>query len=343
MATGCDNHRHHVSSKDPQADPAASLSSPSPSHPNRGPLIAIGGAEDKLGDRAILRLVVERAGGKKAKIAIFPTASSIPNEMAPLYEKIFRSFGAEAETVWVDQRSDGEDPKKLAQVKDATAIFFTGGAQGRIVTLIGGTPMAQAVRRAHRAGAVVAGTSAGASVVCDHMIAQGRKAYAPRRRNITMAPGLGLTKRLVVDQHFAQRHRIGRLFAAVALNPFLIGVGIDEGTAIVLDADNRIKAIGRGTVTIIDGGKILHTDIHETGDHEAAALLGLGVHILTAGCGFDIDARVPTWEGQRRAHPRPEAPTSEPPSNAPPSAAPKRSSSSASSAKKSKPSSKDRP
>ncbi|MBK8257607.1 MAG: cyanophycinase [Polyangiaceae bacterium] len=263
---------------------------------SRGPLIAIGGAEDKVGDRAILRLVVERAGGKGAKIAIFPTASSIPNEMAPLYEKIFRSFGAHAETVWVDQRSDAEDPKKLAQVRDATAIFFTGGAQGRIVTLIGGTPMAQAVRRAHRAGVVVAGTSAGASVICDHMIAQGKKAYAPRRSNITMAPGLGLTKRLVIDQHFAQRHRIGRLFTAVALNPFLLGVGIDEDTAIVLEPTHQMHVFGAGTVTVIDGAKILYTDIHETPtEGEPAALLGVQVHVLTHACTFDIDARRPTW------------------------------------------------
>lgn len=283
---------HPPDAETPAATPPA-LSAP---EPRRGPLIAIGGAEDKVGDRAILRLVVERAGGKDARIAIFPTASSIPNEMAPLYENIFRSFGAHAETVWVDQRSDGEDPQKLAQVKNATAIFFTGGAQGRIVTLIGGTPMAQAVRRAHRAGVVVAGTSAGASVICDHMIAQGRKAYAPRRANITMAPGLGLTKRLVIDQHFAQRHRIGRLLTAVALNPFLIGVGIDEDTAIVLEPSHQLHVFGAGTVTIVDGAKILYTDIHETGaESEPAALLGVQMHVLTHACTFDIDARKPQW------------------------------------------------
>lgn len=255
----------------------------------------------------MLSEVIAHAGGAKAKVAIFPTASTIPEAMARTYEGIFRSMGAEARTIWIEERADGDDPEVLAMLEGVTAIFFTGGSQGRIVTLLGGTKLAQTIRRAHRSGVVVAGTSAGASVICDHMIAQGKKGYAPRRQSVTMAPGLGLTKRLVIDQHFAQRHRIGRLFAAVALNPFLIGVGIDEDTAIVLDAENRIKAIGRGTVTIIDGGKILHTDIHETSDTEAAALLGLNVHILTAGCGFDIDARLPTWPGQaKRAHPRPE-------------------------------------
>lgn len=269
-----------------------------PRNPNRGLVIAIGGAEDKVGDRAVLREVIARAGGASATVALFPTASSIPEELAPLYEAIFQKLGAQVRTVWIEERNDAEDPDKLRLLDGVTAIFFTGGSQGRIVTMLGGTAMAQAIRRAHRAGVVVAGTSAGASVVCDHMIAQGKKGYAPRRASVTLAPGLGLTKRLVIDQHFAQRHRIGRLFAAVAMNPFLIGVGIDEDTAITLDANNRLGVLGRGTVTIVDGARILHTDIHETPVTEPAALLGLSVHVLTRGCGFDIDSRVPTWAGQ---------------------------------------------
>ena len=291
-------------------DNGSAPASPSAHAPaRRGALIAIGGAEDKAGDRAVLSQVIARAGGSRAVVAIFPTASSIPEELSRTYEHIFRSMGAEVRTVWVEERSDAEDPKHLEALEGATAIFFTGGSQGRIVTLLGGTPLAQAIRRAHRAGVIVAGTSAGASVVCDHMIAQGKKGYAPRRNSVTLAPGLGLTKRLVVDQHFAQRHRIGRLFAAVALNPFLIGVGIDEDTAIAIEADNKLTVFGRGTVTIVDGAKILHTDIHETPDAQPAALLGLSVHVLTAGCGFDVNARLPTWQSaSRRSVPPPPLP-----------------------------------
>ena len=280
----------------------------------RGALIAIGGAEDKAGDRAVLSQVIARAGGSRAVVAIFPTASSIPEELSRTYEHIFRSMGAEVRTVWVEERADAEDPRHLQALEGATAIFFTGGSQGRIVTLLGGTPLAQAIRRAHRAGVIVAGTSAGASVICDHMIAQGKKGYAPRRNSVTLAPGLGLTKRLVVDQHFAQRHRIGRLFAAVALNPFLIGVGIDEDTAIAIEADNKLSVFGRGTVTIVDGAKILHTDIHETPDAQPAALLGLSVHVLTAGCGFDVNARLPTWQSATRRSVAPPPPPSPSPS-----------------------------
>jgi cyanophycinase len=276
--------------------------------PRRGPLIAIGGAEDKAGDRAVLSEVVTRAGGKRARIALFPTASSIPDQLAGMYESIFRSMGAEVRTVWVEERADAEDPGILKQLEGITAVFFTGGSQGRIVTLLGGTPVAQAIRRAHRAGVLVAGTSAGASVLCDHMIAQGKTGYAPRRTSVTLAPGLGLTKRLVIDQHFAQRHRIGRLFAAVALNPFLIGVGIDEDTAIVVEPNHNISVLGRGTVTIIDGAGILHTDIHETPDRAPAALLGLKVHVLTRGHGFDVDKRMPSWPATPKRSQRPPAP-----------------------------------
>lgn len=285
-------------------------SKPAPN--KRGLLIAIGGAEDKVGDRTVLSEVVTRSGGNQAIIALFPTASSIPAELAEMYEQIFRSMGALVRTVWIKTRADAEAPENLGLLEGATAIFFTGGAQGRIVTLLGGTPMAQTIRRAYRAGALVAGTSAGASVVCDHMIVQGQKGYAPKRRSVTLAPGLGLTKRLVIDQHFAQRHRIGRLFSAVALNPFLLGVGIDEDTGVVIDGNNRMEVVGRGTVTVIDAAKLQHTDIHETHDTEPAALLGLQVHVLTGGYGFDIDARSPIWQNRVRPLPRTPAPPSKP-------------------------------
>jgi len=272
-------------------------------HPHRGPLIAIGGAEDKLGARNVLRDVVRHAGGPgKARIAVFPTASSIPGELASTYEGIFRELGADVSVVRIETRADGEDAKNLALIAEMTGVFFTGGDQGRIVTLLGGTELARTIRRAHRSGCVIAGTSAGASVLCDHMIAQGKKGYAPRRELVMLAPGLGLTRKLVIDQHFAQRHRIGRLFSAVAMNPFLIGVGIDEDTAIVLRSDKKMEVIGRGTVTVIDGSKIQHTDIHEVPGAAPAALLGLSVHVLTKGCGYDIDGRHPSWPRPKRDH-----------------------------------------
>ncbi len=241
----------------------------------------------------MLRQVVHHAGGRGARIAVFPTGSSIPAELATTYDTIFRELGAEALVFRIVTRADADDPEIIGQLAGVTGIFFTGGDQGRIVTMLGGTELARTIRRAHRSGVVVAGTSAGASVICDHMIAQGRKGYAPRRDLVMLAPGLGLTRRLVIDQHFAQRHRIGRLFSAVALNPFLIGVGIDEDTAIVVTADKKLKVLGRGTVTVIDGSKMAHSDIHEVAHGAPASVMGLSVHVLTQGSGFDVETRTP--------------------------------------------------
>jgi cyanophycinase len=269
------------------------VANPSDTRSQRGLMIAIGGGEDKVDDRAILRTVVKRSGG--GPIVLFPIASTVPEQAAEIYGTVFRAMGAEVRTVMIETREDAHDPDRVAQLDGAKVAFFTGGAQGRIVSLIGGTPLAQNIRRAHRAGMNVAGTSAGASVLCEHMIAQGRGGYAPRRNMVTMAPGLGLTKRLVLDQHFAQRHRVGRLFAAVAMNPFLIGVGVDEDTAVVIDGHGQITVTGRGTVTIVDGSSLQHTDIHDVATTAASAVLGLTVHVLTAGCGYDIDERVPRW------------------------------------------------
>ncbi len=277
------------------------VAKPSKKTISSGPLIAIGGAEDKVGGRAILKAVVERCQG--GPVVLFPIASTIPDAVAATYTEAFTQLGAEVRTVWIHERDEAADPERVALLEGARAAFFTGGAQGRIVSLIGGTPMAQAIRRAFHAGMAVAGTSAGASVMCEHMIAQGRAGYAPRRSSVTLAPGLGLTRRLVIDQHFAQRHRIGRLFAAVAMNPYLIGVGVDEDTAIIKDGSGRMEVLGRGTVTVVDGSGIDHTNIHDTSLHEAAAVLGLRVHVLTAGHGYDVHARQPFWPSPVRRTP----------------------------------------
>ena len=269
------------------------VSKPSSGRSQHGLIIAIGGGEDKVGSRAILKGLVERT--RCGPIALFPTASTVPEQAVRTYTEVFEDLGAEVRTVWIGSRDDAADAAKVDLLRGAKVAFFTGGAQGRIVSLIGGTPMAQAIRRAFRAGMAVAGTSAGASVLCQHMIAQGRGGYAPRRAMVTMAPGLGLTRRLVVDQHFAQRHRIGRLFAAVALNPFVIGVGIDEDTAVIVDGRGQLEVVGRGTVTVVDGASLAHTNIHDTSASEPATVAGLTVHVLTAGHGYDIDERRPRW------------------------------------------------
>jgi cyanophycinase len=258
----------------------------------RGTIVAIGGGEDKFNERQVLTRLVELAGGKKARIVVFPTASSIPENVARVYIRAFSELGAaDVHVVHVGQREDAYDPEKLRQIDDCTCVFLTGGDQLRLVSMLGGTPMAQAIRRLNAHGVPIAGTSAGAGAVCQHMIARGRSGQMLSQRMVNLAPGLGLTNRIVVDQHFSQRHRMGRLFTAVTLNPFLVGVGIDEDTAAALDGQNRLSVWGRGSVTVVDGTRISHTDIADVQGTRPGCVLGLSVHVLTEGCTYDLIER----------------------------------------------------
>ncbi len=260
----------------------------------RGPLVVIGGAEDKLGDRLILRRFVDLAGGRAARIAVLPIASSFSVEVAERYQHLFRDLGAASvETVDVAVREEALHPERVRPLEEATGIFMTGGNQLKIATLLGGTPIATALRRRNAAGVVVGGTSAGASAMSQHMIAFGRGGPSPTQRMVSLSPGLGLTNRVVIDQHFRQRDRIGRLMAAVAFNPFLIGVGVDEDTAMILDHRNLVEVVGRHSVTFVDGADITFTDIHQVKQHANVAVYNLRVHVLTHGQRFDLVARQP--------------------------------------------------
>ncbi|MFZ5480595.1 MAG: cyanophycinase [Myxococcota bacterium] len=259
----------------------------------RGPLIAIGGAEDKEREKRVLFELVRHAGGREARIAVIPTASTVPEHLAELYARVFQELGAPHPMVLqVHERKDASDPHVLEQLESATLVFFTGGDQLRLVARLGGTPLVQLVRRMNARGVPVAGTSAGAGAICQHMIGRGRSGQVLGRHMVSLAPGLGLTNRIIIDQHFSQRHRMGRLFSAVALNPFLVGVGIDEDTAACIGPDNRLTVWGRGSVTVVDGHHLSYTNVHEVEGRTSAAVLGMSVHVLTAGCAFDLTEHV---------------------------------------------------
>ena len=185
-------------------------------------------------------------------------------------------------------RADAYDPDIVARLEACSLIFFTGGDQLRLVVTLGGTPLAQTIRRMNARGVPVAGTSAGAAAICQHMIARGKSGQVMGRHMVSLAPGLGLTNRIVVDQHFSQRHRMGRLLSAVALNPFLVGVGIDEDTAASVDANNVLSVWGRGCVTVADGSELVYTDVHLVEGRTPAAVLNTKVHVMTPGCSFDL-------------------------------------------------------
>ena len=255
-----------------------------------GVLMPIGGAEDKLDDKVILSEFVRLSGGSKARIAIVPTASSI--ETAGLrYKAIFLGLGVKsAEVVYIGSREDANDEAALGMVADASGVFLTGGNQMRLSAIIGGTRLEQMVRNRHEAGAVVAGTSAGASILSAHMVAMGASGPTPKLRMAQMFAGFGLINNVIIDQHFRQRDRIGRLLALVAGNPGLLGVGIDEDTSVVIDSDGIMRVVGRHSVTIVDGSQ-MKSDIYQVKRYGDITISDARLHVLGSGRRFDINTR----------------------------------------------------
>lgn len=257
----------------------------------RGILMPIGGAEDKLDNKVILSEFVEYAGGDRARIAIVPTASSI--EAAGLrYKAIFLGMGVEsAEVVYIGSRDDANHESTLDLVENATGIFLTGGNQMRLSSIIGGTKFEQLVRQRNEAGIVVAGTSAGASILSAHMVALGSNGPTPKLRMAQMFAGFGLISNVIIDQHFRQRDRIGRLLALVAGNPGLLGIGIDEDTAAVIDENGILKVSGQHSITIVDGSH-MESDIFQVKRYGEITISDARLHVLTAGRRFDMRQRV---------------------------------------------------
>ncbi|HEX5758733.1 MAG TPA: cyanophycinase [Thermoanaerobaculia bacterium] len=260
-----------------------------------GLLIAIGGAEDKTRERAILRFFVEAAGGPEAHILVLATASEVA-ETGERYNELFYEIqpNATVELLKILTREDAlaADPEVFDILEPATGLFITGGNQLRLSSVLGGTGLAATIHRRHREGLVVAGTSAGASLLSTHMIALGEGGGTPRRRLVHLAPGLGLAPDLVIDQHFRRRDRLGRLLTALSYNPAPLGLGIDEDTAAVVEPDGTLRVLGSGAVTVVDGGGLHFTDSHAVAKGQPVAMLGLRLHVLTAGCRFDLRRRV---------------------------------------------------
>ena len=262
-------------------------------HQQRGFIVPIGGAEGKGKNPAILSRFVELWGGSDARIMVIPTASLL-NETGPLYKELFESLGAKSMSVPVENREDCFDKETLRILDAATGIFITGGNQLRLSTILGGTPVARGIRKLNAAGVHVGGTSAGAAIVSEHMIAGGRSGSSPRESGVELAPGLGLTNRVIIDQHFNQRQRMGRLLAALSFNPFACGLGIDENTAAFIGPDGRMEVVGRGTVTVVDPSDLRHSSMSYVRRAEAVTLIGLKLHVLAEGAHFDVETRKAT-------------------------------------------------
>jgi cyanophycinase len=273
------------------------MPSPEPTPGTRGPIVPIGGAEDHLSNRDILRRFLELCGGRDAHIAVIPTASEL-DSTGGRYQQSFGDLGCGmVDVIDVRDRGQAEDAVLLNQLDRATGVFFTGGNQLRLSTILGGTQLATHIRRLNARGVPVGGTSAGAAFVSEHMIAHGREGATPHAGLVTLAPGLGLTNRVVVDQHFRQRDRLGRLMTALAYNPFAIGLGLDEDTAAFIGADNVVEVVGNGAITIVDVSALEYSSMASAKEGEIVELVGVRLHVLGRGGRFDLNARK-AWPGR---------------------------------------------
>lgn len=270
------------------------MPSPEPTPGSRGFVVPIGGAEDKISDRRILQRFVQLCGGPKSVLAVIPTASTMPIT-GDAYRRLFRELGVEQiELIEVVERQEADDPRWGEALEQATGVFITGGNQLRLSTILGGTSIATRIRRVNARGVHVAGTSAGAAFLCEHMIAHGESGATPRAGHVALAPGLGLVNRIIIDQHFRQRDRLGRLLAALSYNPFSVGFGLDEDTAAFIDPQDSVEIVGSGGITVVDAGQLSYSSMALARIGDPVELIGVRLHILANGARFDLASRIAT-------------------------------------------------
>jgi cyanophycinase len=277
------------------------LSAPIASAPSRraaqGPVMPIGGAEETEPGGEILERFIDLAGGKHARIAIIPTASDDPQRSGEGYATLFREMGAkEADWLRVERREDANAEEALSLLREATGIYITGGDQARLVRLLVGTLVMECIRMRNADGVIVAGTSAGASILSALMMAGGTgvggdsNGSAARKGMVDVVAGFGLLQDIIIDQHFSQRGRMGRLLSVFAGTPGLIGLGLDEDTAVLIDRKGTLEVLGSNMVTIVDGRNTI-SDYFEREAGEVLTITGSSLHVLAGGRQFDVDAR----------------------------------------------------
>lgn len=265
------------------------------SQPIKSAVMVIGGGEDKVQDRKILKAFVENSGAASARIAIIPSASREPDIIGRIYSEIFTDLRAEfVEVLDIRERPILTQEESEAKLANFTGVFMTGGDQLRLCALIGGTPLAIAIRdRVHQGKLVLAGTSAGAAAMGYDMIAGGGSGDSPRKEIVTMSIGLGILPDIIVDQHFHNRNRMIRLMTAIASHPDRLGVGIDEDTVAIFEHDHIMRVMGKGTVTIIDPAEVSYSNQHWVSDSAPLTLHNLRVHILSSGGKYHLAKRTP--------------------------------------------------
>ena len=262
-----------------------------------GNLIIIGGAEDKKGKKEILKRVAKYIDPNKDKMLIATIATEYPEKSYENYKTIFNNLGIKnIEKLDISVREEAFEKKNIDLIKEADLLFFTGGDQLRITSMIGGSPVYDAIKELCINGGIIAGTSAGASVMSDTMIVEGNGEESPHKCTLKMSPWLGLVKNIIIDQHFAQRGRIGRLLTAIAQNPEVLGIGIDEDTAILVSDKGTAEVIGSGAVYFIDGSCIDYSNVSEQYSEEVLSMFNVKLHVLKEGNRFNLLKKVPFEE-----------------------------------------------
>lgn len=262
-----------------------------------GNLIIIGGAEDKDGDREILRKLTDYLDKENGTLLIATIATENPEKSYSKYNSVFSKLGVKnIKRLDVNGRREAFDIENAKLVKEADLLFFTGGDQLRITSILGGTPIYDALKELCNNGGLIAGTSAGASVMSDTMIVSGEDDESPRKCTLKMSPGLGLVRNIIIDQHFAQRGRIGRLLTGIAQNPEVLGIGIDEDTAIIVSDKGVAEVIGSGAVYFIDGSSIVYSNVSEQYAEDVLSMFNVKLHVLKEGNRFNLIKKIPFEE-----------------------------------------------
>jgi len=260
-----------------------------------GHLLVIGGAEDKFNERRILKKFLALAGGEKAEVLIVPVASDFPEFASDIYTQAFRNLGvANPRVLRATSRQDVFDADPDELLDGVNGVFMTGGDQMRLVSLLGGTRFADKLRKLVReTDIVLAGTSAGAAGMSTSMIVRGESTSHPHKNSVRLSPGLGFLKNIIIDQHFTERGRISRLITAVSYNPYNLGIGIDENTAIILNGNGILEVYGAGSATIVDGSQITYNEIAEVDEFQPFSICGVQLHVLRDGLIYDFINRHP--------------------------------------------------
>jgi cyanophycinase len=266
----------------------------------RGRLFAVGGGDIKQGDAPLLKEFVKLARGARARVVVMTVATDEPAAAAGEYTAAFKGLGVDGgDSVAVSPPPDALRPEALEAIEHATGLFFTGGDQLHITSMIGGTEMQALIHRRYERGLVIGGTSAGAAMMSNSMIVGGGGEDNPRVGAVRIGPGMDLLIGAMIDTHFSQRGRFGRLLTAVAHYPQDLGIGLDEKTAMMVNR-NEFEVVGEGAVTVIDGGAMTYTSLPYAEEGEGLSLYGVRVHVLSHGARFDLSKRAPVEEGEAR-------------------------------------------